>query len=93
MIKNKIPAIFNEDLITFLQEIKEYDFIASGERYCNGCAKVISFDNIQLIIPKAGGSYNYYAMIPNALNNTIKNYFKNGRHSKNCNCLSTTNSF
>ena len=62
--KNKIPAIFKEDLQKLLQSINEIEPIEKGERLCKMCSKVISSDNIQLIIPRHENTFDYICNSP-----------------------------
>ncbi len=64
MEKNKIPAVFKEDLHKFLQSIGELEPIEKGERICKVCSKVITRENIQLIIPRAGKTYDFICHSP-----------------------------
>lgn len=57
--KNKIPAVFKEDLVKLLASLGEKDAIIAGERVCMICNKVINTDNIQLIIPMSQGKFEY----------------------------------
>lgn len=62
--KNKIPAVFKEDLQKLLQSINEIDSIEKGERLCKVCSKVISLENIQLIIPSQANTFDYICDSP-----------------------------
>lgn len=62
--KNKIPAVFKEDLIKLLISLNEVEPIQQGERFCKNCLKVINFDNIQLIIPHSEDVYEYVCNDP-----------------------------
>lgn len=64
MEKNKIPAVYKEDLQMLLQSINELEPIEKGERICNVCSKVISLANIQLIIPRQANLYDYICDSP-----------------------------
>ncbi len=59
MKENKIPAVYKEDLSKLLSSIGENDPILNGERTCMVCSKIITFDNLQLIIPKVSNEFNY----------------------------------
>jgi hypothetical protein len=59
LIRNKVPAIFKEDLEKLLQVLGELDSLKAGERFCCVCSKVITIDNIQLIIPREGNKFDY----------------------------------
>lgn len=50
--KTKIPAVFKEDLKKLLSSISELEPIEKGERLCCVCSKVITLDNIQLLVPR-----------------------------------------
>lgn len=62
--KNKIPAIFKEDLQKLLQSINELEPIEKGERICKVCSKVITPENIQLIIPRQGKTFDFICDSP-----------------------------
>lgn len=62
--KNKIPAVFKEDLKKLLQSIYEMEPIEKGERLCRICSKVISLENIQLIIPRQDNTFEYICDSP-----------------------------
>lgn len=62
--KNKIPAVFKEDLEKLLKSINEMDSIEKGERICKVCSKVISLENIQLIIPRQASSFDFICDSP-----------------------------
>jgi len=62
--KDKIPAIFKEDLQKLLQSINEKEPIEKGERLCKVCSKVISLENIQLIIPRQGNTFDFICDSP-----------------------------
>jgi hypothetical protein len=64
MEKNKIPAVFKEDLQKFLQSINEMEPIENGERLCKVCCKVISLENIQLIIPRQANTFDFICDSP-----------------------------
>lgn len=58
-IKKKIPAIYKEDLQKILQSLNELEPINNGERLCLICAKTISIENIQLVIPRQNNKYDF----------------------------------
>lgn len=62
--KNKIPAVFKEDLQKLLQSINEIEPIKKGERICKVCSKVITPDNIQIIIPRQGKTFDFICNSP-----------------------------
>lgn len=62
--KNKIPAVFKEDLKKLLQSIGEMEPIEKGERICKTCSKVISLENIQLIIPRQANTFEFICDSP-----------------------------
>ena len=59
MKENKISAVYKEDLKKLLISIGESDEIENGQRNCIICSKVISVDNLQLIIPRAEKKYEF----------------------------------
>jgi len=62
--KNKIPAVFKEDLQKLLKSINEFEPIERGERICKVCSKVITTENIQLIIPRQNKSFDFICDSP-----------------------------
>ena len=62
--KNKIPAVFKEDLRKLLQSIHEIEPIEQGERLCKVCSKIITLENIQLIIPRSQSTFEYVCDSP-----------------------------
>lgn len=62
--KNKIPAVFKEDLEKLLLSINELEPIEKGDRICKFCSKVITTDNIQLIIPRKSDVFDYICNCP-----------------------------
>lgn len=62
--KNKIPVVFKEDLQLLLQSVNEMDPIEKGERICKVCSKIISLNNIQLIIPRQANTFDYICDSP-----------------------------
>ena len=62
--KNNIPAVFKEDLKNLLASIFEIEPIENGERNCKVCFKIISLENIQLIIPRSGEVFDYVCNSP-----------------------------
>ncbi|MCK0125119.1 hypothetical protein MWU76_11970 [Gelidibacter sp. F2691] len=62
--KNKIPAVFKEDLRKLLNSISEIEPIEKGERICGICSKIISLYNIQMIIPRQSNTYEYICDSP-----------------------------
>ena len=62
--KNKIPAVFKEDLKKLLQSLNEMEPIEKGERLCKVCSNVISLENIQLIIPRQSNAFDFICDSP-----------------------------
>ncbi|MBK7223972.1 MAG: hypothetical protein IPH96_00545 [Saprospiraceae bacterium] len=62
--KNKIPAVFKEDLKRLLQSINEMEPIEKGEILCKVCSKIISLENIQLIIPRQANAFDFICDSP-----------------------------
>jgi len=50
--KKKIPAVFKEDLRKLLDSIHEVEHIDNCTRFCTFCSKVMTLDNIQILIPR-----------------------------------------
>lgn len=51
MDNGRITAVHDDDLVTFLKSIEEYDKVINGSVTCTFCGKVITLDNIQSIFP------------------------------------------
>lgn len=64
MEKNKIPAVFKDDLQKLLLSINEMEPIEKGERLCKVCSKVISLGNIQIIIPRQANTFDFICDSP-----------------------------
>lgn len=62
--KNKIPAVFKDDLKKLLKSFNEMEPIEKGERLCKVCSKVISLENIQLIIPQQVNAFDFICHSP-----------------------------
>ena len=62
--KNKISAVFKEDLKKLLQSMNELKPIENGEQICKICSKVIILENIQLIIPRHGKTFDFICNSP-----------------------------
>ena len=59
MNESKVPAVFKEDLANLLVSIGENDKIINEQANCIICSRVITYDNIQFIIPRAEKKYDY----------------------------------
>lgn len=64
MKETKIPAVYKEELQNLLISIGEAEPIENGQRNCSICSRVISLENVQLIIPRAGNLYEYICNDP-----------------------------
>jgi len=62
--KNKIPAVFKENLKQLLKSINELEPIEKGERICKVCSKIITPENIQIIIPRQNNTFDYICDSP-----------------------------
>jgi hypothetical protein len=62
--KKMLPAVFKEDLVKLIESINELTPIQNGERYCIVCQKIITIDNLQLIIPRQGRRFEYVCNNP-----------------------------
>ena len=58
-MKNKINAIYDEDLKSFLCSKDELPHIVNGERFCKICGVPINLNNIQMVIPHANAEFEY----------------------------------
>lgn len=59
MKESKIPALYKEDLIDFLTSIGENEAIANSQRNCAICSRVITIEDIQIIVPRANKKFEY----------------------------------
>lgn len=59
MKKQKIPAVFKEDLIPLLRSLNEYDQVIEGKKFCKICSTPIYIENIQIIIPEKNKEFSY----------------------------------
>ena len=71
-MKNKINAIYNEDLADFLEKHGELSEIEKGNRFCNTCGAPINLSNIQMIIPSNEREYVYVCDSINC----VENYYE-----------------
>lgn len=79
MENNKIPAVFKEDLQKLLQSLNEFEPIEQGERLCKVCSKIISLENIQLIIPRQANTFEYVCDSPVCIEEyNLRKEIKNG---------------
>ncbi len=58
-MKNKINAIYNEDLAGFLEKNGELVEIEKGNRFCSTCGSPIDLSNIQMVIPQNKNGFKY----------------------------------
>ena len=59
MEKQKIPAVFQEDLVALLRSLNEYEQVTEGKRFCKICSTSIYIENIQMIIPEKNNVISY----------------------------------
>lgn len=59
MKNKKIPAIYDEDLIKFLNRTGQFQKIENGEIFCSSCHQLINLKNIQVIIPLSADKFDY----------------------------------
>lgn len=62
--KNKIPAVFKEELVDLLDSIGELTHINDAERFCMVCSKVITVNNLQIIIPRKEKKFEFVCNSP-----------------------------
>jgi len=53
--REKINAVFENDLVKFLKSLKIHDEIVAGNVKCGVCENTITLTNIQCIYPEKGG--------------------------------------
>lgn len=59
MKKEKLRAVFDEDLVGILKRINVYESFERGELLCEKCHTPISTENLQLIIPRKSGKFEF----------------------------------
>jgi len=62
--KTKVQAVYKEDLQKLLESINEFEPINNGERICMVCSKIITNQNIQLVIPRKSNEFEYVCDSP-----------------------------
>jgi hypothetical protein len=58
-MKQKIRAIFSEDLQEVLSKTGEMEAIENGNRFCCFCGIPMNLNNIQLLLPNSKKSFDY----------------------------------
>lgn len=58
-MKEKISAIYDEDLSGLLEKEGELEQINNGNRFCKMCGTPIILENIQMVIPHRDSDYEY----------------------------------
>jgi hypothetical protein len=61
-----MKAIYDDDLIEFLESIGEYKKIIRGKIKCKFCGEIITIDNISNIFPESG-TVKYICNNPNCI--------------------------
>lgn len=61
---NRIPAVYKEDLQKLLESINVLESVNKGDRICRVCSKVITLDNIQLLIPRQANTFEFICNSP-----------------------------
>ena len=72
-MKNKINAIYNEDLASFLEKNGELSEIENGNRFCCTCGSPIDLSNIQMVIPISQNGFKY---VCNSIS-CVESYYEN----------------
>lgn len=57
--KEKVHAVFKEDLLELLKAIGEHEPILEGARFCEICSSPIDLDNIQIVMPTSQRTFLY----------------------------------
>ncbi len=68
----KLQAVFDEDLENLLKALGEYSKIENGDVFCSQCDVLITFHNIQLLIPRPNGRFEYICDRPDC----VENYYR-----------------
>ncbi len=50
--RNRLKAVYEDDLIGYLKSIGVYDEITQGNRRCVYCGNHITLENLEVIVPK-----------------------------------------
>ena len=66
-MKEKISAIYSEELKKFLEKNGEMEKLLNGEVFCQICDNILEIDNIQLIIPNKGKGFKYVCDRPDCI--------------------------
>lgn len=75
MKKEKIQAVFDEDLIHVLRKMNQLEKIEKGEIFCNECSSLITLENIQIVVPFFQKEYTYVCNNPDC----VERYYANER--------------
>lgn len=54
--KNKLKAIYEDDLIGYLKSVGLYDDIVAGKHKCKYCGHSITLENLEIIVPQNDGA-------------------------------------
>ena len=55
----KLYTVFNEDLIDLLKSINKWEALEKGELFCKICFTPITLKNLQIILPKENGEFEF----------------------------------
>jgi hypothetical protein len=65
-MKKDLNTFLNDDMVTILKKIGEYEFIMNYEKKCEICEEIITIDNI-FSISKKDGKYIYTCNNPSCV--------------------------
>jgi len=71
MKKEKLSAVFEEDLPGLLRKIGLSNALESGELFCIKCGAQINSSNLQIIMPRQNGVYEFVCSTPEC----VEGYF------------------
>jgi hypothetical protein len=76
MSKNKevMKAIYDDNIEPFLKSIMKWEDVDNGKIKCIECGQIITFDNIQLIIPRVDDNFEFVCVSPDC----IASYYQKG---------------
>jgi len=66
-MKEKVNAIYSEELGRFLEENGELVKLLNGELFCRICDNALDIDSIQLIIPSKKSGFSYVCNRPDCI--------------------------
>ena len=63
-LSKTLQAVLDEDLEKLLRSIGQLERITNGDLLCRSCAKVITLENLQVIVPLPSGQFEFVCNLP-----------------------------